>query len=34
MTEFTDQVRSLGPSPLGNSGHGAVPISELTLEGL
>jgi len=32
MTEFTDQIRSLGPSALGNSGHGEVPVSELTLE--
>jgi F420-non-reducing hydrogenase iron-sulfur subunit len=34
MTEFTDQIRALGPSPLGNSGHGAVPVSELTVENL
>jgi F420-non-reducing hydrogenase iron-sulfur subunit len=34
MTEFTDQVRSLGPSPLGDSGHGEVLISELSVEGL
>ena len=33
MTEFTAQIRSLGPSPLGNSRHGPVPIPELTVEG-
>ena len=33
MTEFTDQIRSLGPSPLGNSQSGEVPVPELTVEG-
>ena len=33
MTEFTDQIRSLGPSPLGNSRHGEVPVPELTVDG-